>query len=135
MSGEAVNGVAGLGRWLAVTSREDVTFWTLPEKKGEKVFRAVFPHGAHDVITTAGGSFIAPLGRTGIMTIKPPFGEGLSVTVSGGGKEGLNFYRIISLRSGNGQEALAFRNEKGRHRGNGLSVGPGIAQCKHGHLR
>src|SRR5712692_3204150 len=84
MSGEAVNGVAGLGRWLTVTSRGDVTFWTLPEKKGEKAFCAVFPHGAHDVISTADGSFVAPLGRAGVMTIKAPFDEKHPVTVSGG---------------------------------------------------
>jgi hypothetical protein len=107
MSGEAVNGVAGLGRWLTVTSRQEVTFWTLPEKKTETVFGAVFPHGAHDVITTADGAFVAPLGRTGVMTIKPPFDEKHPVTVSGGKKEGLNFYRIVSLRSGNGQDVLA----------------------------
>jgi hypothetical protein len=107
MSGEAINGVAGLGRWLTVTSRQDVTFWTLPEKKAEKALCAVFPHGAHDVITTADGSFVAPLGRAGVMTIKPPFDEEHPVTVSGGEKEGLNFYRIVSLRSGSGQEVLA----------------------------
>jgi hypothetical protein len=107
LSGEAVNGVAGLGRWLTVTSREDVSFWTLPEKKGEKVFCAVFPHGAHDVISTDDGSFVAPLGRTGVMTLKPPFDEKPAVTVSGGPKEGLNFHRVVSLRSGSGQEVLA----------------------------
>jgi hypothetical protein len=112
MSGEAVNGVAGLGRWLTVATREDVTFWNLPEKEGEKASCVVFPHGAHDVIATAEGSFVAPLGRTGIMTIKPPFDEKHSVTVSGGEKEGLNFYRIVRLRSGNGQEVLAFATRK-----------------------
>jgi hypothetical protein len=29
MSGEAINGAAGLGRWLTVTSRQDVTFEVL----------------------------------------------------------------------------------------------------------
>ena len=43
-SGEAVNGIAGFGKWLAVTTRQDVTLWTLPEKRGGKTFRATFPH-------------------------------------------------------------------------------------------
>src|SRR5262249_45431659 len=94
-------------RWLTVTTREDVTFWTLPKRNEEKPFRAVFPHGAHDVIATADGCFAAPLGRAGIMTVKPPFDEELSVTVSGGEKADFNFYRIVSLRSEAEREVIA----------------------------
>jgi hypothetical protein len=106
LSGEAVNGVAGWGKWLTVTSRQDVSFWTGPEKEGDKISCVMFPHGAHDVIATADGCFAAPLGRAGVMTIKPPFDEKHPVTVNGAEKEGLNFYRIVSLRSGGGQEVL-----------------------------
>lgn len=107
-SREAINGVARLGPYLAVTTRAEVNFWTFDEKQWDKPPSCVlFPHGAHGIQATAGGSFIAPLGRTGIMAAQPPFDEKHRVMILGGKKEVLNHYRVISLQSGDGQEVLA----------------------------
>ncbi len=115
-SGEAVNGVAGIDRadkWLAVSSRAEVTFWGLPQKPEDKTKVASFPHGAHGVIATPAGSFVAALGRTGFMIVKPPFGPRPPVTISAGLKGELNFYRLVSLRSDDRSELLVCAGRKG----------------------
>src|SRR5205085_5417210 len=103
---EAINGVACINRWLTVSTRETVTFWNLPSEK-RKLDCVICPHGAHGVIATSSGSFLAPLGRTGIMAIRPPLDPSHAVTVIGGEAEGMSFYRLVSLRSQDGSEVLA----------------------------
>src|SRR5687767_13983480 len=46
VSGEAINGVARVGSWLAVTTRQEVNILGLPSK-GAPLEGVVFPHGAH----------------------------------------------------------------------------------------
>jgi hypothetical protein len=117
-SGEAINGVARVDTWVAVTTRQEVTFYPLPGTEGPPSSALVFPHGAHGITTTPSGYFIAALGRTGIMAVRPPFGVETPVTVHGADDAGLYAYRVISLRSEGAGEVLACAA-----RGGGIAAG------------
>jgi hypothetical protein len=104
---EAVNGVAFIGPVIAVSTRNEVTFWTIPTP-GKKAYRAVFPCGAHGVIATAEGYFIAPLGRTGFMKVRAGREDEVPVTVSRASQEKFDYYEVISLHSYGHPEVLAF---------------------------
>ena len=105
-SQEAINGVACLGTWVVVTTRQEVNFWPLPGTDGGHDVGFAFPYGAHDVTTTRSGYFIAPLGRTGIMVEEPPFRPETHVTVHCADKADFYVYRVVSLRSQAGGEVL-----------------------------
>jgi hypothetical protein len=113
ISSEAINGVACAGTWVVVTTRQEVNFWPLRGTEGGNQFGFAFPYGAHDVITTSSGYFIAPLGRTGIMAVQPPFRLETPVTVYSFDKSGLYAYRAIGLRSQTGSEILACACRRG----------------------
>lgn len=105
-SQEAINGVACLGTWVVVTTRQEVNFWPLPGTEGGHQYGFAFPYGAHDVTVTRSGYFIAPLGRTGIMVEKPPFRPGTHVTVHCADKADFYAYRVIALQSQTEGEVL-----------------------------
>lgn len=107
VSQEAINGVACVGTWVVVTTRQEVNFWPLPGTDGGHSFGFAFPYGAHDITTTPSGYFIAPLGRTGIMAVKPPFVFESPVTVYSLDEPSFYAYRTIALRSQTGTEVLA----------------------------
>jgi len=116
ISQEAVNGVAGLGTSLAVSTRKEITIWTFPQNLGEKTLVAQFQSGAHGVILSATGYFVAPLGRTGIMAARAPFQQGdavRSVTVIRGDIPGLYIYKVISLEGDQGREVLVCAARRG----------------------
>jgi hypothetical protein len=104
---EAINGVIRVGTWAVVSTRADVNFWPLPGTEGGTDHGWSTPYGAHGVGTTAEGHVIAPLGRNGIMVVSPPFGPESSVMAVGDVKDGLYFYRAISLRSQSGVDVIA----------------------------
>lgn len=107
VSQEAINGVACVGTWVVVTTRQEVNFWPLPGTDGGHSLGFAFPFGAHDITTTPSGYFIAPLGRTGIMAVKPPFVFESPVTVYSFDEPSFYAYRTIALRSQTGAEVLA----------------------------
>jgi len=98
VSGEAINGVAATGGWLGVSTREEVVFWPFFPNSPTGREAVVFPHGAHGISATSSGAFIAPLGRSGIMTIAPPITIDKPITVHGPAKEYFYSYRAESLR-------------------------------------
>jgi len=105
-SGEAVNGVAMSGMWLATATRADVCFSPLARsEKGERE-SLVLPLGTHGIDATASGFFIAPLGQAGIMVASPPFTADGFITAYEPGKEGFYSYRAGCLRGANQTEVL-----------------------------
>jgi hypothetical protein len=105
-SREAINGVARAGTWVAVSTRQEVNFRRLLGTEGSPQSLLSIPYGAHDITTTPPDCFIAPLGRNGIMAVRPPFTAATQLTIYGF-SENLYAYRVISLRSQNGGEVLA----------------------------
>ncbi len=107
-SGEAVNGMAFSAlpeTAVAVSTRSDVTF-LVPDGRGDW-HRADYDGGAHGVIATSSGGFIAPLGRNGLLTMKPVRGAGqilgrFQIDVAG---NTINFYKLARC-SGDGTKDL-----------------------------
>jgi hypothetical protein len=105
-SGEAINGVAFVDRWMAITTRKEVRVFTFPRRDGEKVRCAEMPIGAHGVVASPSGHFLAPLGRSGILFCKPKDGPEQTMTVSSGPQE-IYIYRLIALGTASGGEVIA----------------------------
>ena len=106
MSGEAINGVASYGQWLAITTRNEVTLLTLPPTGASGPPPVAFPVGAHGVIAMESGFFIAPLGQSGLMVVKPQLAGKPTSTVSSATEGNPYFYSAIGLRTPLGREVL-----------------------------
>jgi hypothetical protein len=114
---EAINGVAAIGTSsLAVSTRSDVTFIQIESPINSS--RAVFPGGAHGVVATQSGYFIAPLGAKGLLLARPETGPQQMMHVTPGTEGQLYFYRMTALHDTTGKETLVFAN---RRNGVGLS--------------
>lgn len=114
---EPINGVAAIGtRSLAVSTRSDVTFIEFESPTNHPP--AVFAGGAHGVVATRSGYFIAPLGPTGLLLAKPTAGQRLMMHVTTGTEGLLYFYRMTALHDNASKETLIFANRRG---GVGLS--------------
>ena len=111
-SGEAINGVACFDRWMSVSTRSEVMLWTIP-LPGETLMGARIPFGVHGVIVGQSGYFLAPLGHAGLLFYHPEIGREQPITVSRSVSEDSYFYRVISLRAGNGEEIVACAMRRG----------------------
>ena len=70
-SGEAVNGIAFAGSAMAVSTRAEVTVVLDIRPSARRASRVRIPHGAHGVVATASGIFLAPSGTQGILRFDP----------------------------------------------------------------
>jgi hypothetical protein len=128
-SSEAINGVAAIGASsLAVSTRSDVSFIQNDSKKGNP--RAAFPGGAHGVIATRSGYFVAPRGPSGLLIVKPTSDDVQPMTVTEGNVGHLYFSRVAAARDAEGRETLVFAN---RRNGVGLSPFNGEEQRRNVH--
>ena len=127
---ESINGIAAIGKnSLAVSTRSDVTFLQL-EGPAEDT-PTVFAGGAHGVISTQSGYFIAPLGMNGLLIVKPdPDANSKHEMTVTTGMNNLYFYRMAVLRDTAGTEVLIFANRK-----NGVGVSPFHGAQKGGNIR
>ena len=117
-NGEAINGIAAIGvASLAVSTRSEVSFFQANSSVGPGI--AVFPGGAHGVVATGSGSYIAPLGPRGLLIVRPTSGLIQRMEVTTGTEGKLYFYRAAALHDRRGTETLIFANRKS---GVGLSV-------------
>jgi hypothetical protein len=84
-SGEAINGIALADDLMAVSTRCEVIVHKIGRsEQASAVYR--YDGGAHGVISTAGGRFIAPLGPSGILVV--------------GGKADQLYHKELYLKSG-----------------------------------
>jgi hypothetical protein len=128
-SGDAINGIAAIGTSsLAVSTRSDVSF--IQFKSPTDHPRAVFAGGAHGVVATRSGYFVAPLGPKGLLVVKPTNDPQQRMEMAEGTEGRLYFYRMAALHDGNGNETLVFDNRKN---GVGLSVFKGAERRRHVH--
>jgi hypothetical protein len=56
---------------MAVSTRSDVTFLSVPEPGESHIARTVYHGCPHGVVGTHGGCIIAPMGRRGILLMDP----------------------------------------------------------------
>ena len=104
---EAINGIATIGKnsW-AVSTRSEVTFVEFESSTKDKGSRTEFSGGAHGVISTQSGYFIAPLGMRGLLIVKPDANSKQVFNVITNTKNNLYCYRIAALRDTAGTEVL-----------------------------
>ncbi len=115
---EAINGIAAIGKSsLAVSTRSEVTFLEFESPTKGKGSRTEFSGGAHGVISTQSGYFIAPLGMRGLLIVKPDANSKQEFNVITNTKNNLYCYRIVALRDTAGTEVLVTANRK-----NGVGV-------------
>jgi len=98
-SREAINGIAGMDNFLAVTTRQEVTVFALQVHEGEKTEVTTFRRGAHGILASSGNQFIAPLGHGGVMIAKPSEGLVESMRVYPLGDGNLNVYEVHEMPS------------------------------------
>jgi hypothetical protein len=111
-SGEAVNGVAHSQQWTAVTTRADVNLISRPKAEGLHEAIAI-PVGAFGVTVASSGHFVVPLGRGGIMYVKPGSGPEDPVPVGGTEKAGLNVCRVLPLPGQDGTDLIVCAGRAG----------------------
>lgn len=117
-SGEAINGLAAIGTHsLAISTRADVSFIQTDLPKGRN--RAVFPGGAHGVIATKSGYFVASLGPAGLLVVKPTDADEQPMNVTAKNEGQLYFGRGAALSDNTGSEILIFANRR-----NGFGTSP-----------
>lgn len=115
-SREAVNGVAGTRQpSVAVSTRADVTFSQFD--LGPDARRADYPGGAHGVVVTRSGWYVAPLGPNGFLLVSPTKDDMQPMRVATVAPGSTYFYRVAALAGPTGQELLVFAN-----RGGGVGV-------------
>jgi hypothetical protein len=114
-SGEAVNGIAFSNRAMAVSTRADVNFIVFDHE--DLGHRAVHDGGAHDVIAISSGGFVAPLGRNGLLTMKPIEGPEQILATCRVIGERTNFYKFAYC-TGDGKTDLVV----GACRTDGLTI-------------
>ena len=105
-SREAINGVAFHETCLAVSTRADVTLFLMNDGHAKSVSAAEVSVGAHGVIATQSGYFIAPSGAGGLRFLKSDDainGTGELRIVS---SKNINWYRVIALPRTKGEEIL-----------------------------
>ena len=108
---EAVNGVAAVGNVLAVSTRADVSLF---QKEPVGVTRSTVHAGAHGVIATPTGSFVASAGLGGWMILDPGTGvKNGTVIAPHAGERQLYIYRTIAFHSPMGKEVLACATRTG----------------------
>jgi hypothetical protein len=99
---EAINGLAFLHDRIGLSTRCEVVFVSQPGVNGNG-FRSVFPAGAHGIIATASGYFVAPLGRSGLLIAKPSSGNDQPLTISRVSHKPINFYKVVHIPYGGGE--------------------------------
>jgi len=115
---EAVNGVAFVDRTIAVSSRQQVLISpTVSTANGDEPKRLVVQAGAHSVIATAQGDFVAPLGRTGFLRVdahSDGFQDFSGLRIRG---SVVDFYKVIAHPIDKEPDVLVFAM-----RSNGIAV-------------
>lgn len=105
ISGEAINGVAFSGEYIAVTTRAD---FTIGKPQFDRTTNKVvnLPCGAHGVVSTPSGCFALAMGRKGIGLIRADSMPGDAIGILASGKEEVCVHRVIAQRGRNEKDLL-----------------------------
>jgi hypothetical protein len=118
-SREAINGIAFHDGSLAVSTRAEVTLFSLLDGHTKSVSVAEIPVGAYGVIASASGYFVAPLGVAGLLLLKPERHSDRVADPYGMADQGIYFYRASALPNPSGSEVLVFAIRR-----NGIGIMP-----------
>lgn len=97
-SGEAINSVAFSGLMMALSSRSEVIFVEFDSSTaGGGGSRTIHDGGAHGVLATSSGGFVAPLGLEGLLTLRPSSSKEQPMTVSAPEGKKINLYKLAHV--------------------------------------
>ena len=96
---EAINGVAFSGNHIAISSRNKIKILPCGSFHLEDPADA-FDIGAHGIVSVASGGFIAPLGKDGLLFLKPGVERPLIRHEGKFGQSDVNCYKVASLGDG-----------------------------------
>ncbi len=106
-SGEAVNGIAVQGRMIAVSTRTEVYVHDLDATHRPADVAPIYDGGAHGIIATDSGTFVAPLGPEGLLGITSPEDPASSTwTTQIEGKE-VYFLEVAQLATNGTNDVIA----------------------------
>ncbi len=136
---DAINAVAFAGDFIALSSRNEVVIGKRTTKLG--IDLDLYPHGfiggAHGIVASGTGKFLAPIGDQGLLMLK--LEDNLQGIAQIGAPQGdpLNFYKLVRLGKGPHDEAFAAAARcdglLALNFANGISFGPMIHHHFEGH--
>jgi hypothetical protein len=112
-SGEAINGVAFSKDVMGISTRSEVIFFRASRHSPGKVDLVVYNGGAHGIISTYSGQFIAPQGTHGLLLMNPTPGESQPIKVFGAEGRDFYFYKVARAGLNEGAEALVCALRRG----------------------
>lgn len=112
-SREAINGVAFHEDCLAVSTRAEVTLFVMNDGHAKSVTTAVISVGAHNIVATDSGYFIAPCGMSGLMLLKAEPNKAEVVDAHSLTDRSICFYAAIALPNTREGEVLVFAIRQG----------------------
>jgi hypothetical protein len=111
---QAINGIGWSDRWLIVTTRSDINLIGPWGPNGpEDDHASIIEGGAHGVTVAPSGHFVLPLGRGGIMFIKPSTGSHDPVAVTTAREVSANIYATIALGCADGTDLIVCATRSG----------------------
>ncbi len=96
-NGEAINDVASIGNCIVATTRSEIVFMWNQAPFQTNPSTAVLEFGAHGILATRNGYFIAPMGHQGLMAVKASDAVQADVFLINDDSSEVQFYRSIAL--------------------------------------
>lgn len=113
ISEEPINGAAFSGNFVGISTRENVVIGNCLTRAPGEFFGETFPGGAHGIVATRSGDFVAPLGRSGVLVATTAPDGSVTTNVATHPRQVMNFYRIVSLAEVGGVEYFACAARRG----------------------
>jgi hypothetical protein len=110
---EAVNGIAHIQGWLAVTTRKDINLINLGQIVRSSPQGSTIPGGAFGVEAAPSGHFVFPMGPQGLMFVRAGAEPETPVMISSANNETLNLQRVLALPDGNGSDLIICAGRRG----------------------
>jgi len=104
---DAINGVAVWRDLIGVSTRSEVSFYRQVLSDKEVEFVTGVPRGAHGILVTPNGHFVAPMATDGILCYDPTKERGRDLWADHPSHGDLNLYKLIHLGDPEGKELMA----------------------------
>jgi len=107
LTSDAINGVAFWRDLIGVSTRSEVSFYRLLQSDTGVNLVTGVPRGAHGILVTPNGHFVAPMATDGMLCYDPGKERGSDLWFDRPGEKDLNLYRLIYLGDADGKEIMA----------------------------
>jgi len=104
---DAINDVAFAGDLIAISSRNEVQVAYHADDRALNLLRHSFTGGAHGVVASRGGGFLAPIGDQGLLILNPLSHPWIDAKVASFRNIPFNCYKVVRLGYDFHEEAFA----------------------------